>query len=117
MKQIPFNPELIGTPGITVKVDGEVPDFIKYYPNQSYPVVVIDKAGISYAYAKKAEYLTMYRQTRSAEEIAKEVYKNLTSDSQLDHTFNNWDRLTVFSQKFYTALVQNGMDEVTDKNE
>jgi hypothetical protein len=113
MRKIHFNPELIGKPGIEVRVDGEVPDFIKWYPSREKSVKGYFKSGYGFVLDINSNYLTMYRQTRSAEEIAKEVYQEISRDT----CWLTWEQSMGSFKDLYTALVQNGMDEVTDKNE
>jgi hypothetical protein len=81
MKQIPFNADLIDTPGITVKYrDGSTPDFVKVYDGH---IRTIHKEGdcfwhklatgsIGSTLISKYDLL-MYRSPRTAEEVAREL--------------------------------------------
>ncbi len=118
MKQIPFNHELLNTPGITVKYrDGSQPDFVKVYGNV---IRSMDNNGCLHInYLKGKRYndnandphdLLMYRQPRTAEEVAREVW--FDCPYLLNTNFPSWQLLSVEQQRVMIALVQAGMDEV-----
>ena len=56
-KQIDFNHELIGKEGITVeRRDGVGIDFVKVYPDNTKPILVVRDSGISYYLNKNGIY-------------------------------------------------------------
>ena len=122
MKQIPFDAELIGKPGIEVKYrNGEKPDFVKVYETV---IVGIDSSGDNWVNNLNGTYieekeehecdLLMYRQTRTAEEIAREVVDNFGPNSELI-SWSRWEHSGYPFKDIYIALVQAGMDEMTNQ--
>lgn len=111
-KKIKFDASLIGKEGIEVRVDGKVPFAIGYFKEMNYPISVIRHDGEHIGYTHSSPALTMYRAIRSAEEIAKDVW-----ESSHTYTKMTWETLISETKNFYTALVQAGMDEVTNINE
>jgi hypothetical protein len=106
MKQIDFNAELIGKPGIVIKYrNGDTPDFVKAYPERDI-VKSIDKTGFGMWHALDggnalSEYdLLMYREPRTAEEVAKELYLDV------------WGFIREVDKAVIIKCVQAGMDEM-----
>ncbi len=119
MKQIPFNHELLNTPGIIVKYrDGSEPLFKKVFGDR---IVSIDSAGTYhrhkldgyYIYLNPEHDLLMYRQARTAEEVARDVWREI----QIKSGHNaNWNYLPIEQMDHYVKLVQAGMDEMKNDN-
>ncbi len=122
MKQIPFNHELLNTPGIVVKYrDGSTPDFVKVYEES---LISINRKGFfheHYMDGVKAQFrdgngqndLLMYRQTRTAEEVAREVQNQLHNE---DSSFVPFENMEAKSRKARIKFVQAGMDEMKTDN-
>jgi hypothetical protein len=107
MKQIEFNAELIGKPGIVVKYrNGDTPDFVKAYTVRG-TIRSIDNTGFFGVWhtldgkgACPERDLIMYRETRTAEEVAKELYLGV------------WGFISEVGKAIRIKCVQAGMDEM-----
>ncbi len=121
MKQIPFNHELINSPGITVKYrDGSQPDFVKVYNGF---IRTIDSKGNSPAHSTKGEVtgshphdLLMYRQLRTAEEVAREVYEEARKEYPAYSEWGGTSTSSCRARELAVKLVQAGMDEAGNQN-
>ncbi len=119
MKQIPFNHELLNTPGITVKYrDGSEPDFVKVYDNAirsmeaSGEDYVHKLTGRLYQAYEQSHDLLMYRQPRTAEEVAREVYEEARKEYPAYAEWGGTSTSSCRARELAVKLVQAGMDEL-----
>jgi hypothetical protein len=106
MKQIEFNAELIGKPGIVIKYrNGDTPDFVRQYPVRNL-VGSVDNTFVLRLHeldgkATVPDYdLLMYSEARTAEEVAKELYLGV------------WGFISEVGKAIRIKCVQAGMDEM-----